>query len=259
MTALNSGISLPFALLRLSNMVFNLINARRASFASILLFASLALAQPGGMLPPLQDVAQLSASGSVEVQQDLLAITMTTSQGGADAQAVQAQLKQVLDSALAVAKAAALPGQLDVYTGNFSLYPRYDKAGKINGWQGSAELVLEGRDFARITGTAGKIQGLTIGSVGFALSREQRTRVEAEAQGLAIAQFKLKAAEVARAFGFGGYGLREVAVSASDSGFQPRPRLMAAQARGEMADASVPVEAGRSTVVVVVSGSVQMR
>lgn len=240
-------------------MQFNLITIRRAALTLILPCASVALAQPAAGPPPLQDVAQLSASGSVEVQQDLLAITLTTSRDGADAQAVQAQLKQVLDSALAVAKAAAQPGQLDVRTGNFSLYPRHDKAGKINGWQGSAELVLEGRDFARITGTAGKIQGLTIGSVGFALSREQRSRVEAEAQSLAIAQFKLKAAEIARAFGFGSYGLREVSVSASDSGFQPRPRMMAAQARGEMADAPVPVEAGKSTVVVVVAGSVQMR
>lgn len=234
-------------------------HARRAAFAFILLVGSAALAQPSAAPPPLQDVAQLSASGSVEVQQDLLAITLTTSLGGFDAAAVQAQLKQVLDSALAVAKLTALPGQQDVRTGNFSLYPRYDKAGKINGWQGSAELVLEGRDFARITSTAGKIQGLAIGNVGFALSREQRIRAEAEAQGVAIAQFKLKAAEVAKAFGFAGYTLREVAVSASDSGFQPRPRMMAAQARGELADASVPVEAGKSTVMVTVSGSVQMR
>ena len=240
-------------------MITNFFNTGRALTVAILFCAGVALAQPGGMPPALQDVAQLSASGSVEVQQDLLAITLTTNRDGADAAAVQQQLKQALDSALAVAKASVLAGQLDVRTGNFSLYPRHDKAGKINGWQGSAELVLEGRDFARITATAGKIQGLTVGGLGFALSREQRARSEAEAQGLAITQFKLKAAEVARAFGFAGYGLREVSVSVSDSGFQPRPRIMAAQARGEMADSSIPVEAGKSTVVVTVSGSVQMK
>ena len=101
------------------------------------------------------NVAQLSANGAVEVQQDLLMIAMNTTASGPDANAVQTQLKQALDAALAIARPAVLPGQLDLRTGNFSLYPRYDKNGKVNGWQGTTELVLDGRDFARITTTAG--------------------------------------------------------------------------------------------------------
>lgn len=208
---------------------------------------------------PMQNVAQLSASGTVEVQQDLLSISMNTTVSGADANAVQTQLKQALDTALTQAKQSALPGQMDVRTGNFSLYPRYAKEGKINGWQGTAELVLEGRDFPRITGAAGKIQTLTMGNVSFALSREQRARVEAEAQSLAIAQFKAKASEVAKNFGFSSYTLREVSVNANDQGYTPRPRVMAMQAKSDMAEAAIPVEAGKSAVVVTVSGSVQMK
>ena len=208
---------------------------------------------------PLQNVAQLSASGTVEVQQDLLSISMNTTVSGADANTVQTQLKQALDTALAQAKQSAVPGQMDVRTGNFTLYPRYAKEGKINGWQGTAELVLEGRDFPRITGTAGKIQTLTLGNVSFALSREQRVRVEGEAQSLAIAQFKAKASEVAKNFGFTGYTLREVSVNANDQGYTPRPRAMAMQAKSDMAEAAIPVEAGKSAVVVTVSGSVQMK
>jgi predicted secreted protein len=208
---------------------------------------------------PLQNVAQLSVSGSVEVQQDLLSISLTTTRDGADAGAVQTQLKQALDTALAQARQAAVPGQMDVRTGNFSLYPRYGKDGKINGWQGSTELVLEGKDFPRITSTAGKIQSLTMGNVSFALSREQRAKVEGEAQALAIERFKAKASEVARSFGFAGYSLREVSVNANDQGPVPRPRMMAMQAKSEMADAAIPVEAGKSTVLVNVSGSVQMK
>jgi predicted secreted protein len=208
---------------------------------------------------PLRNVAQLSASGSVEVQQDLLSISMNTTRDGTDAGTVQTQLKQALDSALAQAKQAAAPGQMDVRTGNFSLYPRYGKDGKINGWQGSTELVLEGKDFLRIASTAGKIQTLTLGSVGFALSREQRAKVEGQAQTLAIERFKAKAGEIAKAFGFGDYSLREVAINANEQGYTPRPRMMATQAKAEMADASIPVEAGKSTVLVNVSGSVQMK
>ena len=209
--------------------------------------------------PLLQNVAQLSASGSVEVQQDLLTISLTTSRDGSDASVVQSQLKAALESALAEAKKQAQPGLMDLRTGNFSLYPRYGKDGKINGWQGSTELVLEGRDFPRITATAGKIQTLTMGYVSFNLSREQRAKVEGEAQTLAIERFKAKAENVARSFGFSSFTLREVAVHANDQSDTPRPRQMAMEARASAADAPIPLEAGKSTVLVSVAGSVQMK
>lgn len=209
--------------------------------------------------PPVQNVVQLAANGTVEVQQDLLSISMNTTRDGADAGVVQSQLKTAIDAALAEARKVAQAGQLDVRTGNFSLYPRYGRDGKPIGWQGSAELVLEGRDFARISSTAGKIQTLTVGSVSFGLSREQRTKVETDAQGIAIERFKARATEIARGFGFGGYTLREVNVSANDQGFVPRPRVMAMEAKAATADAPVPVEAGKTTVVVTVSGSVQLK
>lgn len=207
----------------------------------------------------LQNVAQLSSNGSVDVRQDLLSISMSTTISGADANTVQTQLKQALDAALVQAKKAAAADQMDVRTGNFSLYPRYAKDGKINGWQGTTELVLEGKDFLRITSTAGKIQTLTLGSVNFALSRQQRAQVEGEAQTLAIERFKVKAAEVAKSFGFSGYSLREVSITANDQGYSPRPRMMSMQAKTEMSDSPIAVEAGKSTVVVSVSGSVQMK
>lgn len=224
-----------------------------------LVFALLACSGAAAqMLPPPQNVLQLTATGSVEVQQDLLSLTLSTTREGADPTVVQAQLKTALDAALTEARKAALPGQLDVRTGNFGLYPRHGKDGKISAWQGTAELVLEGRDFPRITQAAGRIQTMTLGHVGFGLSREQRARVEGEAQAMAIERFKAKATELARSFGFSGYGLREVAVNANDQGFSPRQRMVESQ----MASASsmpVPVEAGKSTVTVTVSGSVQLR
>jgi predicted secreted protein len=207
-----------------------------------------------------QNVASLQSSGSVEAQQDLLMITMSTTKDGADAALVQTQLKIALDAALAEAKKVAQPGQLDVRTGAFSLYPRYGRDGKINGWQGSTELVLEGRDFARISATAGKISSLTLGQVSFALSREARAKVEGEAQAQAIERFKAKAAEISKNFGFSSYTIREVAVNANDQGFAPpRGRMVTLEAKSMSSDAPVPVEAGRSTVVVTVSGSVQMK
>ena len=208
---------------------------------------------------PPQNVVHLAAQGSAEVQQDLLSMTMNTTREGPDAGTVQNQLKAALDVALAEAKRAAQPGQMEVRTGNFSLSPRYGRDGKISGWQGFVELVLEGRDFARISATAGKIQTLTMGNVTFGLSRGQRAQVEGEAQTMAIDRFKARASDIAKGFGFAGYSLREVSVNANDQGVAPRPRMMAMEAKASMAEAPVPVEAGQSTVLVTVSGTVQLK
>lgn len=229
------------------------------AYGALLLGAQSLFAQSMPASPP-QNVVQLAASGTVEVQQDWLTLTMNTTKEGADAATVQNQLKVALDTALAEAKKAAQPGQLDVRTGNFNLYPRYARDGKLSGWQGSTELVLEGKDFARISSTAGKIQTLTMGGAVFGLSREQRSKVEGDAQAIAIERFKAKASEIAKGFGFAGYTLREVAVNAHDQGgVPPRPRMMAMEAKAAMADAPVPVEAGKSAVAVTVSGSVQLK
>jgi predicted secreted protein len=206
-----------------------------------------------------QNIVQLSANAAVEVQQDILTINMSSTREAADANTVQAQLKTALDTALVEAKKTAIAGQLDVRTGNFSLYPRYGKDGKINGWQGTTELVLEGRDFTKISATAGKIQTLTIANVAFSLSREQRAKVETEAQHMAIDRFRAKAADIAKNFGMNSYSLREVAVNAGDQGYTPRPRVASMSMKMSSSDDALPVEAGKSTVTVTVSGSVQLK
>lgn len=205
------------------------------------------------------NVAQLTASGSIEVGQDLLSIALSTTRDGSDPVQLQTQLKGVVDAALAEAGKAAQPGQMDVRSGNFSLSPRYNRDGKPSGWQGLAEIVLEGRDFARISAAAGRIQALTVSGISFGLSREQRAKVEAEAQAQAIERFKARASAIAASFGFSGYSLREVHVSNSDQVPMPRPRMMAMEVRSSAADAPLPVEAGKTTVLVTVSGSVQLK
>ena len=210
--------------------------------------------------PVPHNVVQLSASGSVDVQQDLLVLTLSTARDGKDAAMVQSQLRQALDAAVLEARRHAEPGQMEVRTGNFSLFPRYSQNIQISGWQGNTELVLEGRDFARITSTAARITSMTIAQVAFSLSPQQRSKVERDAQTLAIENFKTQAADLTRAFGFADYTLREVSVNSNSYAPGPRPRMMAMEAKSAMVgDSPIAVEAGKSTVTVNVSGSVQMR
>lgn len=233
-------------------------NAKWMAACAVLVGAGTAAAQSVTLAPP-QNVLQLSANSTVEVQQDLLTMALSTTREAADAATVQTQLRTALDAALAEARKSAQPGQLDVRTGNFNLAPRYSREGKMTGWRGTASLVLEGRDFPRITQTAARIGTLSIANIGFGLSREQQAKTETEAQAAAIENFKQRADELAKGFGFGGYTLREVSVNAHLGG-PVQPRMMAMEAMAKSAsDASVPIEAGKANVVVNVSGSVQLK
>lgn len=202
---------------------------------------------------------QLSASATVEVQQDWLTLSLSTTREGADPAVLQTQLRQATEAALAIVKPMAQEGAMEVRSGQFSLQPRYNRDGKISAWAGSTELVLEGRDFARIGAAAGKVQSLVVSGTSFSLSRDARAKAEAEAQGQAIERYKQRASAIAKGFGFANYSLREVSVSANDLMPVPRMAMMARAEKSMVADAPVPLESGKSTVTVMVSGSVQLK
>ena len=206
---------------------------------------------------PPQRIVNLNASASVEITKDLLSVTFTATREGPEAGAVQTALKQALDAALAEAKKAARPGQVEVQTGNFALYPRYTNKGVPSGWQGSAELVVEGRDMQAIAALTGRIGTMTIARVAYNLSREQREKAEGDVAAQAIARYRAKAADYARQFGYAGYAPREVNVSGSEPP-APQPRMMQARAMSATSEEALPVEAGRATVTVTVNGSVQL-
>ncbi|WP_284618841.1 SIMPL domain-containing protein [Aquabacterium humicola] len=236
-------------------------NRRFFSAVALAAAATSAAAQTAAVaLPAPQNVLSLAAQASTEVPQDLLTITLAAQRDGADAAAVQSQLRQVLDNALNEARKAQRPGQLDVRTGQFALSPRYSNKGQIAGWTGRAELVLEGRDSGAISQLAGRLSGaMPVAHVMHGLSREAREKAEGDVAAQAIARFRQRAEEYARQFGFAGYSIREVNVGQADGMPPPQPmfrRAMAAQAGA--VDESVPVEAGKATVTVTVNGSVQM-
>jgi predicted secreted protein len=231
-----------------------------AAAAVLCLAAALPAAQaaPGDAPVLVANQLSLSASASVEVANDMLSIVFSTQREGVDPAAVQAQLTQALNAALAEARKAARPGQVDISTGHFSVQPRYMPKGEPTRWQGTAELRAEGRDFDALTQLVSRIQSLSVSQVGYRLSREAREKAEAEAGAQAIARFRAQAESHARAFGFSAVTLRAVEVSSNASG-PPMPRFRAAGAELAMAAAPLPVAAGQAEVSVTVSGSVQMQ
>jgi predicted secreted protein len=225
----------------------------------VLLAVSATFAAPAWaeMQPPM-NVISLSASATVEVTKDLLSVTLSTTKDGNDAATVQAALKQALDAALAEAKKAAKPGQIDVQTGNFSLFPRYSSKGGITGWQGTAELGIEGRDIPGIAQLAGRISTMTIARVGSNLSREQRLKVESDVAAQAIANYRAKAADYTRQFGFTSFNVREVNVSSNEPVAYAAAPMMRMNAKVADASETLPVELGKGTVSITVNGSVTM-
>jgi predicted secreted protein len=253
-----------------------MLDARLVSRVRIAALAGLVWVCVGGVAPgpataqtavgqlPTQNLLQLSAQASADVPQDVLAITLSVMREGSDATAVQAQLKQAMDAALTEARKAVQAPQLEVRSGNFSLYPRYSnpsrgEAPRVSGWQGQATMTIEGRDFARITELAGRLNTLQVQNVQFGLSRQAREVAEKEVAAQAIGRFRAQADEYTRLLGMTAFSIREVSVQrGTEAG--SRPMLMArGAAMAADASAPVPVEPGKAQVTVSVSGSVQMR
>jgi len=210
--------------------------------------------------PPPEGVVSLTSSATLEVPKDWMSVTFSTTREGTEAAAVQAGVKEALDAALAQArKAAKAEGHVEVQTGGFSLQPRINSKGVPIGWTGRAELVVQGRDMATIAELAGRVSTLTIAHVEYSISREAREKAEGELGAQAIARFRAKASDYAKAFGYGGFTVREVSVS-TDAQQPPVPRAMAMmKAIAGGGDEALPVEAGKGVVTTTVSGTVQMK
>lgn len=207
---------------------------------------------------PQQNVVQLSASAQKDVQQDWLTAVLVTRQQSPDAATTQNRLKATLEGALAQARAQAKDGLVEVSTGAFTVYPRYARDGQVQGWDGTAELLLQGRDVAQVAALAGRVPGMVVSQMRFSLSRELSQKVEADVRHEAVANFRAMAQQLARDFGFSGYQLREVNISTSGEVPVMRVRAMAAMVQPALSEAPVPAEPGKGTVQVTVSGSVQL-
>jgi predicted secreted protein len=206
-----------------------------------------------------EGVVTLASSATIQVPNDWITVQFSTSKEGTDANAVQAALKEALGAALAQARAVAKPdGHVEVQGGGFSLQPRFNNKGVVNGWTGNTSMVVQGRDMGTIAELAGKVQSMTVGSLDYSVSREAREKVEGELAAQAIARFRAQAADYAKAFGYGALTIREVNVNV-DNNQPPRPYAMKARVMSNADVAPMPVEAGSGTVTANVNGSVQLR
>jgi predicted secreted protein len=218
-----------------------------------------AAADPIALKEP-EGIVSLNSSATVQVPNDWMTVQFSVTREGTDAAGVQAVLKEALGSALAQAKLVAKPdGHVEVQGGGFSLQPRLNSKGAVTGWTGSTQLWVQGRDMPVIADLAGRISSMTVGSLGYSVSREAREKVEGDVASQAIGRFRGKAAEYAKAFGYTSFVIREVNVQTDGGQPTPVPMYRMKTAMASAPDSSLPVEAGNGSVTTNVNGTVQMR
>lgn len=201
---------------------------------------------------PRVGVLTIEGQASAEVPLDVATVTLVTESEDQDPAALAQRINRTLDATLKEAKADT---RVNARSGGYRSFPATDREGRITAWRARAEIVLESRDFNALSALAGRLSSrMQVNGMAFALSPEARQAEEDRLVAQAIARFQARARNAAKAFGYGSYTLLEVSVN-TQTPMPPRPMLRSAMVAES---APVPVEAGRTTVVVTVSGSVQL-
>jgi predicted secreted protein len=140
--------------------------------------------------------------------------------------------------------------------------PRYNREGRTNGWNGMAELILQGRDIERITSAAGRMTGLVVSQVEWQISPELLTQTQTKVQAQAVTQWRAKAAALTQQLGLSRYTIKELSLNPAGQGPVPGPRALPVAMMDTAADgrsAPLPLQAGQSQVSVVVSGQIWLQ
>lgn len=210
------------------------------------------------LLPPL---VNLQAQARAEVAQDTIEFVMFVQKEGTDQKKVSQEVNQVLKKALEQARRGAEGANIKVYSGAFSVSPRYDNEGKITRWQARGEVVLESTEIDRAAALAGTLSDtLSIARMNFRLSKEARAKQEQALTQTAIQAFEQRAQLMTEALGYDHYRLKSLAIESSGGFYQPRraggPEMMAMVASDQQS--SIAAEAGQEEVTVVILGEIYL-
>lgn len=204
----------------------------------------------------------LSAEGETVVTQDYLTVQLLGKTQGEDSKKVQEELTLKLNKAIDTLKKNIKDENFSVKTGQFSIYPQYTKDA-ITGWQGSASIIIEGKDFQAISSSATNVDGFVVDGANFSVSEDKMKSIKDSTVKKAINNFKEQSQEITDNFGFGTYKIQNVSVTYNDR--MPTPMYnrvsMMAMAADSAESAAPPVnfEAGKTTVRASINGTIIMQ
>ena len=204
----------------------------------------------------------LNAVGRQEVDQDNLIIRLTYTNQGNDAKSVQDALTKEISSSLQQAKKYENQKNLIVRSGQFSVYPKYEKQQLVS-WVGQGEIILEGQDLALVSRVASELNttnNMVISSINLGLSNEKSESLKEQTVQQAISNFKLEAQKITQMFGFRNYRIKEVSVNYNQPvmGYRAAPMMAKSGMAADMAVESVRIEPGKTVIEANVNGSIEM-
>ena len=142
-------------------------------------------------MPERYNTVELQAEAQREVANDTLTATLYAEASDASAAQVATALNRALNEALRLAGEVKA---VRARSGNNQTYPVYDRAQKLTGWRGRAEIRIESRDFQAAAALVGRLQAsLQLASMQFSISTEARKAVENELVTEAIGAFRARA------------------------------------------------------------------
>lgn len=220
-----------------------------ASIACGLILSTSACLHAADAFDPTKTKVQLDARAAEEVDNDSMRATLIAEIEESDASRAAEQVNRASRDAVGQLKRYS---ELKIRSGAYSTFPITEK-GRIVRWRSRAEVVVEGKDFARVSDAIARVQGrMQLGGVEFFVSPARRAEVEAQLTQSAIAEFLGKARRVAQGFQGSDFHVTEATVSSDGAMPPPRPMMMRS-----MAESAAPqFEGGTSTVGVSVSGTV---
>lgn len=171
-------------------------------------------------------------------------------------------LKTAVYDVLELIKPHVKSEEVEIETSSFRVQPRWtaatrNKSSSLIGYIGRAELVLSGTDTRTISELAGSVESMFITGTTYSVSRKFREEIETRVLGSAIQAFRDKARAIAQSFGFAKFKTVEVTVTPEYDTVQPI--MMPTLSVDVNSDSTpVPVEAGKTTIGVQVTGQIQM-
>ena len=225
----------------------------------ILVWALLALCSFSAVANPLvpdgRPGVHLEASVSRDVLEDTAHAVLFIEKEHVSAVLAQQQVSDVLSAALAKAQKGK---DVSVKTGRTSTYAVYGKDNRMTGWRVRGELVLESQNVAALSQSVTVLaETMSIEKMWFSLSPEARRKVQEALQGDAIIAFQKKAEAATRQFGYARYALSEARIVTGGQSVRFHEGVMQLS-RAKAASAAVPMEAGKTTVSVSVSGTIKL-
>lgn len=191
------------------------------------------------------------------VKQDLMQATVYSQKSGKSLPELKKSVSQNLNQVLETAKKHSA---IEVQAEGISNNVNYNNKGNIEGWQAYGSVSLKSKDFdamAEVLENLGK--DVAIKSIYFSVSPEKVASLEEEMLLEVVKKFQAKAETIQKALGAKQYRLSMVNLQTpSDDGYDFGSRVYAAASEMSFSKSSeeIPLEAGKTTISISASGSV---